>query len=531
MKHFATLLIAAVLVPLAARAEGWMQRLDDRSYVCQLTLPGTHDCATGNGFSGFIGTLVGPSMAQTQELSLQEQFARGVRAFDLRPAMSGSDIYCYHGQCQTSLSFNGAINQLCDLLDANPTEMAVVMVRHETDGDGNSDAWRGKMTTVMNNARYYGQLVAFRPDLTLGDCRGKIVMMSRDEFDCDKVGFVGGWSHSLDNPAGRPARVACGGTEAQLLVQDAYDCTADGGYIAKSDAIGTLARHSALGVLPTTHDCQWTVNHCSGYTQSASSDANRELASLTNGYLLSMLQGPTAPQGPLGIVMMDFAGADASSGYETLGGRLVDALIAHNDTYIPASADRAVTAKPMAVTDSETTWHTLSTPERDWRSIAVADDGSLTSVYGVTGPEGEWKFAKRPDGTYDIVNRKSGEYIDPASAGNNSPLRLAGSQPQQGWRYSKVSGTQYYVIYSASAQLHQTNSTLGYAVYNWGLSSSQPNRNDSGCRFLVQVTETEAHPQSGLQSIAVEAADAYDLQGRRLRTPSGLYISGGRLRR
>ena len=49
--------------------------LDDNIYVSQLSIPGTHDAATGDGTTFSLG--------KTQDMTLDQQFEMGIRAFDL----------------------------------------------------------------------------------------------------------------------------------------------------------------------------------------------------------------------------------------------------------------------------------------------------------------------------------------------------------------------------------------------------------------------------------------------------------------
>ena len=58
------------------------------AYITQLSIPGAHDAGTGYGFTGFYGTIAGPSMALTQDLTIEGMWDCGVRAFDLRVAGS-----------------------------------------------------------------------------------------------------------------------------------------------------------------------------------------------------------------------------------------------------------------------------------------------------------------------------------------------------------------------------------------------------------------------------------------------------------
>ena len=82
-KIFLSLLLS-VAAFTSTYAYDWLARIDDDRRVCRLSIPGTHDACTGYGFLP-QDTLAGNYIARTQELNTSEQWAVGVRAFDLRP--------------------------------------------------------------------------------------------------------------------------------------------------------------------------------------------------------------------------------------------------------------------------------------------------------------------------------------------------------------------------------------------------------------------------------------------------------------
>ena len=94
--------------------ENWMSRLDDVAYVHQVSIPGSHDAGTGNGTAL-------DAFARTQDLTIEEQFDAGVRAFDLRPSVNDGALQIYHGSIRTKISFDQALSALCSRLDDNPT--------------------------------------------------------------------------------------------------------------------------------------------------------------------------------------------------------------------------------------------------------------------------------------------------------------------------------------------------------------------------------------------------------------------------
>ena len=82
-KIFLSLLLSVAALT-STYAYDWLARIDDDRRVCRLSIPGTHDACTGYGFLP-QDTLAGNYIARTQELNISEQWAAGVRAFDLRP--------------------------------------------------------------------------------------------------------------------------------------------------------------------------------------------------------------------------------------------------------------------------------------------------------------------------------------------------------------------------------------------------------------------------------------------------------------
>ncbi|MDD7421470.1 MAG: hypothetical protein PUK42_07475, partial [Prevotellaceae bacterium] len=175
------LLTIAALTP--ARAADWMARIADTQRVCRLSIPGTHDACTGYGFLP-QDTLAGNYIARTQELDISAQWAAGVRAFDLRPdvrAVKSSDdrqstLQIYHGEFATQQTFSGMFDVLRDSLRAHPTEFAIIVMQHERSEHRDGRQWQ---TMIDRALEANSDLLAdFRPDITVGEMRGKILVLS-----------------------------------------------------------------------------------------------------------------------------------------------------------------------------------------------------------------------------------------------------------------------------------------------------------------------------------------------------------------
>ena len=121
------IILTAALVLLTARglaAMGWMSRVADSVGVEQMSIPGSHDSATGCGTTC-------DSLARTQEVDIAAQFDAGVRAYDFRPSSEGNTLRIYHGLYATDATFEEALDTLVSKLEKEPTEFVVIVMRHE----------------------------------------------------------------------------------------------------------------------------------------------------------------------------------------------------------------------------------------------------------------------------------------------------------------------------------------------------------------------------------------------------------------
>lgn len=370
---YTSMLGALLLSCFAANAGSadWMTELPDNVAVRALSIPGAHDAGTGNGFasgSSFLAMFSGV----TQSLSLSAQWDAGVRAFDLRPSYkSGADgkLQIYHGILETKVSMKAALQTLVDKLAANPGEMAVVLTRHESDSDDNSSEWAPAMAELL--AEFDEHIVAFSPTMTLGDARGKIVVMTRDSFTSSKAATITGWSHSENFADQTKGIIALSRNRAVLYAQDYYECTSTD---SKYQAVTTLLDYSTANTTTTT----WVINHVSGYTGSGTNSDVSNLAKALNPRVADYLD--TTEPGRTGIMMMDFAGASSQG-----GNTLVDKIIAQNDKYL----ERGSSGIDAAETDG-----------------ADSADGYIYNLSGRCVGRGIDAMDKLPKGVYIYNGRK-----------------------------------------------------------------------------------------------------------------------------
>lgn len=322
--------IICLLLSTIAKADNWMAQLDDATPLCQVSIPGTHDAGTGNGFTTEWAEY-GKQFGQTQECSIAEQWASGIRAFDLRPAIIKRDgknhLQIFHGVLQTKASFEETIRLLISNVTLAPSEFAVVVFRHETDGDKNNPEWAATMKAFLNSPDIKPYIVNYRPSLTVKDMRGKILVLARKHYDDTPVGgYIENWSseEGINDQVG----ATIWSTEGRgcLFVQDYYE-TKGRHMQTKLSCMGRMIRTPEVGnVLRINHASAYTQEAMLGNESFATSDGYRDNAAHTNKFASRLLRQHKS----VGIIMMDYAGVNKSGGYKVRGLELTQAIIQQN---------------------------------------------------------------------------------------------------------------------------------------------------------------------------------------------------------
>lgn len=295
-----------------------MAHIADNTRLCRMSIPGTHDAGTGNGFDG-LSVLIGSLAAKTQDLDLAAQWDAGVRAFDLRPALKNGNLKIYHGIVETKLTFDAALSTICQKLAANPSECAIVLMQNEGDEDVNE--WGSHVTQSLEKVSNY--LTDYTPDMTLGSARGKLLIMNRSLYRPIPHGCVlQGWG---DKEANRQGSIeSANGRWGTFHVQDFYDVTGSGATDKKKQYVKDMLHQSAA----STNDHIY-FNYTSGYTVVGMAGINANAKNI-NTYLAELLEANADENPCAGIVFMDFAGTDTYTLTAVNGKRLVKAIINSN---------------------------------------------------------------------------------------------------------------------------------------------------------------------------------------------------------
>lgn len=294
-------------------AVSWMERLPDNTPLTALYIPGAHDAASSSITSWTLWT-------RTQEKNIAELWNCGVRAFDLRSALVDGELGIYHDKYSAHVTFPQVMEALILALRKHPGECAIVIIRHEEEADGNAPGWKDAMDAYLNSISS-SLFDHYNPSITLGELRGRILVLGRGEYMNWPLlgGSIQDWSHSEHLSSQQGAFIAeRNGNAYPIWVQDYYH---PGGADDKWAAVKGLldATASAGDSRPLV------INHASGYLgglpdyRTNARDINIRAADYIS-----------TKKAPAGIVIMDFAGTDRSNGVSVGGDRLVRALIENN---------------------------------------------------------------------------------------------------------------------------------------------------------------------------------------------------------
>lgn len=339
----------------------WMSYVQDSTPVCQLTIPGAHDAGT-HWFPIYF--------CNVQSRYLHELFNAGIRAFDIRVGAAGLTTFyfedgnaglgLFHGPIYLTKSFRGAMQLLYDKLGENPSEFIVVQISIEHDSwfhdiakhmlqsyfrtsysEQVTDTFTDWDSEEQYNAAKSLWLTDWRPDITVGEMRGKVLFMFQDwiteenDFTYMPGIYTGGIGNTeFDTPDWRypsPSGVQQCSAFGQNMY-DSYKLNRDLDYKLRNCIIPCCEQF--------TQECTehpenytWCQNMTSGYVKMGLSNwCSTELAGHVNNQFARYLA--EHPETYVGIAMgdwlADFYGYDVLVPVSTGGLSFIEALISNN---------------------------------------------------------------------------------------------------------------------------------------------------------------------------------------------------------
>ena len=324
--------LPAIPSGLQSSGNNWITPLDGNIYVSQMSIPGSHDAATGDGAADIVGGM----FSVTQEKTLQQQWDLGVRCFDLRPCLytRKDELWIYHGACRLNMSWASAMNTIKANLTNHPGEFAIVLFRMEDDKilgqpsskDTDGTKFNSYMTTWVNGNKDW--IVDWRPDITIDECRGKLILISRFGGSWE-YGCYTGWSHDAAGIT-TTVRNASSSITGTMYVQDYYNPSSAESKFTSITKYFDIAQKFHI---EEQYKNQWMLNHLSGYTGGISTESGyRNNAAYQNAQSIEYLHNRTTP-GSTGILLFDYSGAATSSNTTVQGDVMLQTVIDNNYKY------------------------------------------------------------------------------------------------------------------------------------------------------------------------------------------------------
>lgn len=327
----------------------WMSYLDDDALVSQLSLPGAHDAATAEGWV-LASILPGNENSVAQDVKVNVQYNNGVRVFDIRPSLYLGTLYNSHGITRINKTIENLLDEMIAFLDAHPSEFFVFHVYH-----GGSE-WNTKTANafgkLLAKSKYAGRVAQFRNTLTVGEMRGKLLFLSREEASGDTKwpgGFLRGWDeHGYENNkhgyvnVGSMDDYAYNAGAASIYIQDMAGTA--GKVPEKMESLRRLLDFTTHHNVRLPGQAIWTFNFASACAQMSPlnislSDGYRDNATYTNKCILDYLTAPDYKPGPTGMMMIDYVCVETTTfnnkkymtnGNNVYGQQVVDAIIDNN---------------------------------------------------------------------------------------------------------------------------------------------------------------------------------------------------------
>lgn len=269
----------------------WMQNMEDDRLVCKMSIPGTHD----------TGAWTGIVWVKTQDKDIKGQLESGIRFFDIRLVLDGDVLKLCHDRFVFDRTFHkDVLRATADFLREHPSETVIMTIKRDYDYDHDGgDKYRKAVSNVLKADPYVTPYIAgaFSPDLTMGDLRGKMLIVSREGWYSTNSGWIESWPN---NRQFSTTLQSMNYTRTTLHVEDTYKCEA-------KDKV-SLVRQNLLKASEAYGSAapDWFITFCS-YTGYNGIGAPNTVTKYVDPYVMDILRGDDNMR-TTGILLFNFAG-------------------------------------------------------------------------------------------------------------------------------------------------------------------------------------------------------------------------------
>ncbi len=144
---------------------------------------------------------------------------------------------------------------------------------------------------------------------------------------------------------------------------------------------------------------------------------------------------------------------------------------------------------PKVSDETASYWYNIYTPLRNNRSMFIDAEGKLVGSNTADdiyfSANSQWKFEDAGRGTYHIINRGNGYYINPDNVGNTADLKVTAEKPENGWVLEAGADEGCMILHTEdmSVQINQAQTARNWCLINWGDGN---NISDAGCQFSLK---------------------------------------------
>ena len=195
------------------KLNNWMQDIEDNRLVCKMSIPGTHD----------TGAYTGNAWVKTQDKDIRQQLNSGIRFFDIRLIHQNGVLKLCHGSYIFDTTFDrDVLKTTAEFLKEHPSETVIMTIKrdHDLDKDG-ATKYRAALQKALEGDRALTPYMvkSFKSNFTLGDLRGKMLIISRDGWIMTPSGKVTSWP---DNASFTSSIESTNGSSTTIHVEDHY---------------------------------------------------------------------------------------------------------------------------------------------------------------------------------------------------------------------------------------------------------------------------------------------------------------------
>lgn len=198
---------------IETKLNNWMQDIEDNRLVCKMSIPGTHDTAADSG-NGWV---------KTQDKNIEQQLNSGIRFFDIRLVHDNGVLKLCHGSHTFNTTFDrDVLKTTAEFLKEHPSETVIMTIKRDDDKDHDGGTkYRFALTKALEGDKALTPYMvkSFRSDFTLGDLRGKMLIISRDGWITTPSGKVTSWSN---NASFSSSIESTNGSSTTIHVEDHY---------------------------------------------------------------------------------------------------------------------------------------------------------------------------------------------------------------------------------------------------------------------------------------------------------------------